>query len=104
MNAKYDPYAFWTNSMQMAMMAAEAQAVIAMRLMGMAGFWSVPPSEKTRMVSEKLKAVSKSNGEAVAAALRGSTPDQIMAAAIKPYRNRTRANTRRLAKRGMKRS
>ena len=90
--------------MQVAMMAAEAQAVIAMRLMGMAGFWSVPPNEKTRMVSEKLKALAKSNGEAVAEALRGSTPDQIMAVAIKPYRNRTRANTRRLAKRGMTRS
>lgn len=101
---KYDPFTFLSNSWQVALMAAEAQAVIAMRLMGMAGVWSVPPSEKSRMVSEKLKAMNTSNGEAIAAALRGGTPDQIMAAAIKPYRRRTRANTRRLTKRGMKRS
>lgn len=104
MNMRYDPFAVWHNSMQVMMMAAEAQAVISMRLLGMAGFWSVPPSEKTRMVSEKLKTMTKSNGEAVAAAVRGNTPDQIVAAAIKPYRQRTRANSRRLTKRGPKRS
>lgn len=101
---RFDPFASFQNSVQVAMMAAEAQAVITMRLMGMAGVWSVPPSEKTRMVSEKLKAMNRSSGEAMAAVLRGGTPDEVLAAAIKPYRQRTRANSRRLTKRGMKRS
>ncbi|MEE4189408.1 MAG: hypothetical protein V2I76_13290 [Roseobacter sp.] len=102
MKTAINPYSFFVNSMQMAMMAAEAQAVIAMRLWGMAGVWSVPPSEKTRMVSEKLRAATISNGAAVQAALRGGGPDQVFAAALKPYRRRTRANSRRLTRRGIK--
>ena len=85
-------------------MAAEAQAIVSMRMLGMAGVWSVPPSEKTHMVSEKLKAMTKSNGNAMAAVLLGCTPDDVFAAAIKPYRQQTRANNRRLTRRGLKRS
>ena len=99
-----NPVTAWANTLQIAFMAAEAQAIVSMRVLGMAGVWSVPPSEKTRMVSEKVKAMTKSNGNAVAAALRGGTPDEVFAAAIKPYRQQTRANTRRLTRRGLKRS
>ena len=104
MKQPFDPYLFLDNAVQMSMMVAEAQAVIAMRIMGLAGFWSVPPSEKTRMLSEKMRAASRSNGDAMATALRGGTPDEVFAAALKPYRRQTRANTRRLARRGTKRT
>ncbi|MGR3580420.1 MAG: hypothetical protein ACU0CV_12230 [Sagittula sp.] len=36
----------------LALMAAEASAVITMRTLGFMGIWSVPASENTRMVSE----------------------------------------------------
>jgi len=98
------PVTAWANALQIAFMAAEAQAIVSMRVLGMAGVWSVPPSEKTRMISEKVNAMTKSNGNAVAAVLRGGTPDEVFAAAIKPYRQQTRANTRRLTRRGLKRS
>jgi hypothetical protein len=100
----FNPVTAWANSLQIAFIAAEAQAIVAMRLLGMAGVWSVPPGEKSRMISEKLKAIAKSNGNALAAAIRARTPDEVFAAAIKPYRQQTRANTRRLTRRGLKRS
>ncbi len=100
----YNPVTAFANTVQAAFMLAEAQSVIAMRLLGMAGVWSVPPSEKTRMVSEKFRAATRSNGAAVEAVLKGHTPDEVFAAALKPYRRHTRANSRRLTRRGMKRS
>ena len=85
------------------MMVAEANAVIAMRLLGMVGLWSVTPAENDRMVSEKLEAFNRSAIAANHAAMSGQRPDQIAAAALKPVRQKTRANSKRLAKRGPKR-
>lgn len=94
---------YWGNAMQVGFVMAEAQAVIAMRLMGLAGFWSVTPSENRRMVSEKVQAMVKGSMDAGVAELQGQPPDKVAAAAIKPVRRATRANCRRLAKRGPKR-
>ena len=53
-------------------MAAEANRVIAMRLMGMAGTWNVTPSENARMVREKTEAAADVVAAAgLALALRG---------------------------------
>ena len=101
-NQAFNPVRFWTNMMQAGFMMAEAQTVIAMRLMGVAGVWSVAPSESHRMVSEKVHAAAKSATEAGHAMLRGQSPDQIIAAVLRPYRQKTRANSRRLSKRGVK--
>jgi hypothetical protein len=98
----FNPVRLWANAMQAGFMMAEAQTVIAMRLMGMAGVWSVAPSERHRMVSEKVHAAARSATEAGHAMLRGHSPDQIVAAALRPYRQKTRANSRRLSKRGMR--
>ncbi len=94
------PFAYWSNALELGALMAEAQAVIAMRLMGMAGFWSVTPAEDARMVSEKVEALSRAGSEAARVALSGGSPDQIAAAAIRPIRCKTRANYRRLGKRG----
>jgi hypothetical protein len=99
-----DPIAYFANTVQVAHMMAEAQMVIGMRLMGMAGIWSVPPAEDARMVSEKMHAVTRSATDAGHAMMRGETPDKITAAAIKPLRQKTRANAKRLGKRGLKRT
>ncbi|WP_425071301.1 antifreeze protein [Sagittula sp. S175] len=86
----------------MAMMAAEAASVISMRMMGFAGVWSIPPSEAWQMVDEKSRALTRANGEATEAFLRGKAPAEIASAAVVPFRSATRSNSRRLASRGLK--
>lgn len=81
-------------------MLAEAQMVIGMRLMGMAGLWPVTPSENTRMVSEKVTALQAAGRAATTAALSGKSPAAVMDNALKPIQRRTSANAKRLAKRG----
>ncbi|MBJ3763780.1 antifreeze protein [Maribius pontilimi] len=93
---------YWANGLQVAMVMAEAQGVIAMRLMGMAGIWSVTKTENRRMVSEKAHAMTKAVGDASVKMLQGAAPDAVAAAAIRPIRRATRANARRLTKRGFK--
>ena len=92
----------WKSWLEMSMLAAEAQAVIAMRMMGAAGLWSVTDPENRRMIDEKFEAAQRSMIAASIAAASGKRPDQVTAAAIKPLRKKTRANFRRLAKRGLR--
>lgn len=96
------PVHYWANAMQIGYLMAEAQAVIAMRMMGMMGVWSVTPTEDGRMISEKVYAMTKASTDAARVAMTGGTADQIAAAAIKPIRRKTRANARRLGKRGLR--
>ncbi len=98
----FNPMQAWTNTIHLAMVMSEAQMVIAMRMAGMAGLWPVTPYENTRMVSEKAYAITKAMGNAAQASLRGAAPETVMAAAIKPVRQKTRSNARRLTKRGLK--
>ena len=99
---KNDPIRFWGNAVQLGMMVAEANAVIAMRTMGMAGIWSVTPQENRRMLTEKVTALTKAGSDAAVAAASGAGPDVVIAAAIKPVRRATSANAKRLGKRGLK--
>ncbi|MCU0904581.1 MAG: antifreeze protein [Tabrizicola sp.] len=82
------------------LMLAEAQMVIGMRMMGLAGMWRVTPTENARMVSEKLAAAQESAFAATRAVLQGRSPAIVADHALKPIRRRTSANTRRLARRG----
>lgn len=93
---------YWENAVEVGMVMVEAHGVIQMRVMGMAGFWSVGPQENSRMVSEKLTAMVQATADAGNVTLRGGSPDEIVAAAIAPIRNATRANSKRLTKSGMK--
>lgn len=97
---KSDPIKTWANGVQLAALLAEAQGVIAMRMLGLAGFWSMSSQENQRMVSEKIYALSQAARDATTVTLTGAGPEAALAAAIKPLRRRTRANVRRLAKRG----
>lgn len=96
------PADWWRATFQAGMIAAEANAVIAMRLWGMAGFWSVPATENARMLTEKLEASSKAVILANQALLSGKSPAVAAASALGPFRSKTRANAKRLGKRGMK--
>ncbi|SFR34248.1 hypothetical protein [Litoreibacter janthinus] len=96
------PLDHWQNALQLGMMTMEANAVIGMRIWGMAGFWAVTDSENQRMISEKAEAAKQGMMAAGLATMKGQRPDQVLAAAIKPVRRKTRANSKRLAKRGPK--
>ncbi|MCO6383171.1 antifreeze protein [Oceanicola sp. 502str15] len=93
------PAALIRLQMQMAMMTMEVSAVIWMRMMGMAGAWNVTGGENKRMVREKQLAFVKSAQGASLAAMSGR---DVAAAALRPLRQKTRANASRLAKRGPK--
>ena len=88
-------------SAELAFLAWEAQAVMAMRLAGMAGMWSVLPSENARMIGEKAPAFAVAAMDAGAAMARGAHPIEVARAWAKPLRRRTRSNARRLSRRGM---
>lgn len=88
-------------AVQSSMMLAEANMVIAMRMMGMGGLWRVTPGENDRMVQEKTDAAIASGAAMTRAMLAGHSPAKIALAAMKPVRAKTRANATRLAKRGL---
>ncbi|SFP54208.1 antifreeze protein [Tranquillimonas alkanivorans] len=81
-------------------MAVDAQAVVGLRVMGMAGLWAVAPGETTRMVTEKAPAFAEAQWAAWAAAMRGERPDEVMSAWVAPISRTAGANARRLWKRG----
>ena len=83
---------------QMAHMALEAQMVIALRTAGMMGILRQDACEPSRMVTEKADACRESMSAAFRSAARGARADQILAAALKPYGRRTRANAKRLGR------
>jgi hypothetical protein len=87
-------------SMQMGLMALESQRVVTMRLLGMGGMWNVAPTEDTRMVDEKSEAALASATAAGRAALQGKSAAGVALAALKPLRAKTKANAKRLTKRG----
>lgn len=89
--------------MQVGWLALETQSVVAMRLFGMAGLWSVAPSENSRMVSEKSRAFTQSLFDTQRAVWSGARPEQVAAAALAPIRRTTRANALRLSRRGPRR-
>lgn len=78
----------------------ETQMVMTYRMMGMAGLWSVTPSEDSRMVTEKLPAFNLAAAAGTRALLSGKRPDEVMLATARPLRRKTRSNVRRLSKRG----
>ena len=96
------PFDLMDASLQMGQLMIETQSVMAMRILGMAGFWNVTKAENGRMFDEKAPALTQSALSALYASLRGERPDQIMLKAIKPLRAKTRSNSRRLTKRGPK--
>ncbi len=82
------------------LLAAEAQTVIAMRLLGMGGFWNTTEAENKRMVEEKPTALMRSGWAMWRAALSGRPAEDVLLAGLVPLRRRTRANVRRLSRRG----
>lgn len=81
---------------QVARIAIDSQVVIGMRLAGLMGVIAQAPGEPFRMVAEKQAAAQESLFAMAEAGFRGDSPDRVVAAALRPYGRRTRANSRRL--------
>ncbi|MEO0703038.1 MAG: antifreeze protein [Pseudomonadota bacterium] len=94
----------WMASIEATKLVFEAQAVMTMRLWGLAGLWSIRPTEPMRMFTEKPAAFVESAAVASHAMLKGRRPDQVARAAMRPLRQKTKANVRRLSKRGVRRT
>lgn len=101
MKRMFNPLEYWRAALTTGQMMAEAQSVIAMRTMGMAGRWNVTKGENARMVAEKGDAMREAGMAAAGAMMRGASPIGVAMAAMKPVKRRTGANARRLAKRGL---
>ncbi|MGR3491822.1 MAG: antifreeze protein [Shimia sp.] len=100
MKYRFNPSEQIAAATELTMLAAETQAVMTMRIWGMAGLWNVTKGEDARMVSEKLPAWMAAYTAGTKAMLSGR-PDRVLPAMVKPLRRKTKANTRRLAKRGL---
>lgn len=93
--AMQTPFLLWQ---QMARIAWESQMVIALRTAGMMGILQQDAHEPHRMVLEKADAATEAMHAALRAAGRGARADQVMAAALRPYGRRTKANVKRLSR------
>jgi hypothetical protein len=92
------PMAIWKSGFDAWRMMAEAQTVVALRMMGMAGLWTLSDGETTRMFTEKHQAFAQSAFDGTVAAMRGQPPERILAAVVRPLGLKTSANARRLGR------
>ena len=83
-------------------LAVEAQNVVALRVMGLAGIWNTPFDEGWRMMAEKPKTFFVSGSEGTAALLSGKSPDKVVSAALEPLQQAARDNRVRLSERGLR--
>ena len=80
-------------------MMVEAQTVIGIRMLGMAGVLPAASGENLRMVTEKQTAFAQSGIAALGAMMAGKSPVQAYGDALAPIGRATRANSRRLTHR-----
>lgn len=80
-----------------AMLAMEAQQVIALRMAKVAFGGPAAAAEVSRMVTEKMAASAKAAGMVSAAMMRGA-PDGGAEQVVRMFRKEVRANRRRLTK------
>jgi hypothetical protein len=87
---------FWRLWMDAAELGLEAQGVIAMRLLKIAGGGSDGAAECTRMVAEKIDAATDANTACALALAGGKSVESAAKSAMAPIKRRVRANHRRL--------
>ena len=94
------PLDLWKLSITCAAIGAEANMVVAMRMMGMFGFWTMGPGEGLRMMAEKQAVMGEAGIGVMSALARGASPAAVANAAAAPVRRRTKANVKRLVRLG----
>ena len=77
----------------------EAQSVIALRMMRLAGGGARGRTEATRMVAEKVGALAEAQTAAGVAILTGRRPKIVAGKVLNAYKKRVSANRRRLSRR-----
>lgn len=92
------PFDFMRLGMDTTRMMAEAQMVITLRMLGMAGVIPASRVESARMVTEKVVAGQAAGMAMSKAAMAGASAPAIAAAGLKPIGRKTRANVRRLTR------
>lgn len=83
---------------QAALVGWEAQQVIALRLMRIAGGGASGQAEAERMVTEKFAAAVEAQAAAVAGVIEGGSAHRAGKKALGVYKKRVRANRRRLSR------
>lgn len=83
-------------SMQMSLMAYEAQTVMTLRLLGLMGVLPARADENSRMMAEKVSAYGTSAQSSARAMVQGRPADEVAMAALRPIRRKTRSNAVRL--------
>jgi hypothetical protein len=96
----WSPFDALRLSMKTGVMLAEANMVIGMRMLGMAGMWRVTPAENLRMVAEKQAAGVEAAVAMGQAVMLGGSAARVLEAGLQPVAKRTRGNVKRLVKRG----
>ncbi|APZ53681.1 antifreeze protein [Salipiger abyssi] len=94
--------AWHESAVKLGLLATEAQSVVAYRMLGFSGLWSVPPSESIRMVAEKTPAFLTGWWDASQAWGNGASPEAVLVAWAEPLEEAARENRQRLARRGPK--
>jgi hypothetical protein len=89
---------WWALSMQTARLGWEAQSVIALRLMRLAGQGSGSQTEARRMVTEKVVALAEAQPAMVAGVTTGGKSHRIAKKVSSVYKKRVRATRRRLTR------
>lgn len=100
MKSSHNPFDIFFAGAQIAQIAMESQAIIAMRMMGMMGFWATKPQEISRMVAEKPETFLRGWESGMKAAMRGAPPARVFQAAMAPIGAKTGANHKRLTRLG----
>lgn len=91
------PFGFWTLGLDLAQLASEAQAVVALRLARFASGDERSGAEVVRMVSEKMMALGEAHMHVASAAASGQLGD-VGPKVVSLYRKKVRANQRRLSR------
>jgi hypothetical protein len=85
-------------SSQAALLGLEAQGVIALRLMRIAGGGARGQAEAQHMVTEKLSAFLEAQAAAIAGTIEGGASHHIGKKVLAVYERRVRGNRRRLTR------
>ena len=97
-----NPMQAWTDwcslSLRTAQLSWEAQSIIAIRLMRLAGRGQGNQTEARRMVTEKVAALSEAQSSASAAVIKGGKSHRVAKKVLGVYKKRVRANRRRLTR------
>lgn len=92
------PTQFFAFNSEVTKLMVDTQAVMALRLMGMAGALPADADENDRMLAEKGPAFAQAMSEMTTAAMAGKQPVEIMSAGMAPLQSEVSGNRERLTK------